>query len=333
MIPHSPQHPLVLVTGATGFIGRHLCKHLLAKGYIVRGTYRNNLPGSLPTQIEWVKIGDIGPDTDWTDALSSVDYVVHLAALAHQPGQEGKRRARDFVRVNSEGTRRLVEMVATCRDVRRFVFLSSIGAMRSFSASRITITDPCVPDTDYGRSKLVAEQHIQNILQTNHTDWCIIRSTLVYGPGNPGNMSRLLKLIQARVPLPFGSIKNLRSFIFVGNLVDLIERCLVHPQASRRVFLASDGEDVSTPDLIRRIAQISGQSATILPFPTSILKLLGYIGDLLERFTGRSIGIDSYSIERLTRSLVIDPSSLGVINWHPPYSMDAGLRLTLEGSI
>lgn len=320
---------LVLVTGATGFIGRHLCHHLLERGYKVRGTYRDRLAKDLPSAVEWLRIGDIGPNTDWAEALASVDYVVHLAALAHQIGRKGQGRVEDFMRINAEGTRRLVEQMTEYPCIRRFVFLSSLGATRTFSEAPITIGTSCTPDTDYGMSKLIAEQHIQDVLGTAHLEWCIIRSPLVYGPGNPGNMDRLFKLLQTRLPLPFGSIKNLRSFIFVGNLVDLIEKCLTHPKANRQVFLASDRQDLSTPELIRRMAYLSGQNAILLPCPILALKLIGYIGDQIERLTNRSIGIDSYSIERLTKSLFADTSSLDIIGWHPPYSVDTGLRLTL----
>lgn len=328
----SKSGPLVLVTGTSGFIGRHLCRHLLEKGYRVRGTYRGCLANSSLSAVEWICTGDIGPDTDWTNALISVDYVVHLAALAHQIGRRSEGRVEDFMRVNADGTRRLVEQMVAHPYIRRFLFLSSLGVMRAFSDSPITMSTPCIPDTDYGMSKLVAEQHIQNVLGSTSIEWCIIRCPLVYGPGNPGNMERLFKLIRKRVPLPFGSIRNLRSFIFVGNLVDLIEKCLTHPRASSQVFLASDRDDLSTPDLIRRIARHSGWSVILFPFPIPVLKSIGYMGDLIERFTNRSIGIDNYSIERLTRSLYVDVSSLDVIGWYPPYSVDEGLYLTLEGS-
>lgn len=323
------RNPLVLVTGATGFVGRHLCQILLTRGYAVRGTYRNKLRCGAFPQIQWVELNDIGPDTDWMNALESVDYVVHLAALAHQIGQRGKERTEDLRRINAEGTRRLVETIAGCEYIRRFVFLSSIGVVGSSSVSQITDVTPCNPDTNYGMTKILAEQYIQDILKASVTDWCIIRSPLVYGPGNPGNMERLFKLIRMRFPLPFGSISNRRSFIFVGNLIDLIEKCLGYPKASRKIFLASDGEDMSTPELVRRLAQSLGYSVNFFPMPIRVLKLLGWLGDCVELLTGRSLGIDSYSVNRLITSLFVDMSSTqSVLNWHPPYSVDTALHLT-----
>lgn len=328
------KQPRVLVTGATGFVGHHLCELLMTRGYQVRGTFRTQYSGaSLPKNIDWIRIDTIGPDTEWSKALDSVDYVVHLAALAHQIGPKGEGRAEEFVRVNALGTQSLARAVAASPTVRRLVFVSSIGAVRSVSSSQITATSICEPDTDYGRSKLLAEQYVRDALESGDPDWCIIRPVLVYGPGNPGNMDRLLRLIQTRIPLPLDAIKNRRSFIYIGNLVNLLVECLEHPEASGQVFLANDGKDMSTPDLVRRIAQVSGQKVVLFPLPIAGLRLLGRFGDWVQHFTGRSMGLDTYSVDRLIGSLWVDSSPLGdLLDWNPPFSVDSGLRYTLGKS-
>ena len=162
-------------------------------------------------------------------------------------------------------------------------------------------------------------------------DWCILRSSLVYGPGNPGNMARLLKLLKTGLPLPLGSVRNQRSFIFVGNLVDAIETVLAHPSASRKIFLMSDGEHLSTPQLIYRLADKARCSARLFPVPVGILKLLGKAGDNIERLLKISIGVDTYSIGRLVGSLSVDSSLIArEAEWFPPYRMEHGLEMTFK---
>jgi nucleoside-diphosphate-sugar epimerase len=321
----------ILVTGATGFVGRHLCSLLARHGYTVYGTLRQaEPPADFPAHITWVRVGDIGPNTDWSVALNGMDYVIHLAALAHQMDIQGKGKIEEYMRVNAAGTRCLVQAISTTPTVRRLIYVSSVSAVKSLSNQAISEGAPCEPDTDYGRSKRAAEQSIEEILQDSRTDWCIIRPPLVYGPGNPGNMARLLKLINAGIPLPLAAINSQRSFVFIGNMIDALERCLWHPGASRRTFLISDGEDISTPELMRRLAQYTGKRLYLFPVPIELLDGLGHIGDLIGHFTGRSIGLDSYSIKRLTGSLTVDSKLLRkAIEWYPPFTMDQGLATTL----
>jgi nucleoside-diphosphate-sugar epimerase len=323
---------VVLVTGATGFIGQHLCEYLRQKGYVVRGATRSNdkIHNRNPS-IGWVVISDIGPETDWTEALDGVDYVVHLAALAHQTGTEGLGRLDEFMRTNALGTQRLAEAIAETAHIDRLLFVSSIGVVTSMSKEIVTDETACQPDTDYGHSKLAAEIALKTTLRKTRSDWCIIRPVLVYGPGNPGNMDRLFKLVNAGLPLPFANINNRRSFVYVGNLVDAIEKCLTSDNASRRTFFIKDGEDLSTPELICRIARQVGQKPRLMPMPEFFLRLLGKLGDTFQKLTSRSVGIDTYSIERLLGSLVVDDSSLSEeLGWQPPFTLDDGLSMTLR---
>ena len=323
--------PVVLVTGATGFIGRNLCVRLLAEGYRVRGAFRSAIPiVNELADVEWMRVADVGPDTDWTEALGDVQYVVHLAALAHQIGKRGEGRLEEFMCVNAKGTRRLAEQSASVHTLRRLIYISSIGAVCSLSADRITEATPCRPDTDYGRSKLAGESAIQETL-SQERDWCIFRPTLVYGPGNPGNMARLLRLIQTGLPLPLASVNNRRSFIFVENLVDAIVKALSQSSASRRIFLLSDGQDVSTPELIRILAEQAGYPARLVPCPVSLLQVTARVGDSIESLLGVSTGMDTYSIGRLVGSLTVDSTAITQeIGWLPPFTLTQGLQRTFR---
>lgn len=326
---------LFLVTGATGFVGRHLCKLLHESGHSIRATRRSTDGASdFSVPIEWIDGIEIGPDTDWFAALDGVEFVIHLAALAHQIGAKGERRLNEFMRINAHGTRRLADAIAASRTVSRLVFTSSVGAVKSIAHETITAATPCDPQNDYGRSKRAAELEIEEVLRMTRADWCIIRPTLVYGPGNPGNMARLLELIYRRIPLPFGAIRNQRSFVFVGNLADALVRCATNPGASRQTFLISDGESVSTAELTRRLAHHACVPARIFPMPPALLRCLGIAGDIFSRCTGKSTGFDSYSVERLTGSLAVDSSLIrSATGWRPVFTMEEGLARTLQNRV
>ena len=322
---------IVLVTGATGFIGQKLCRSLLEVGYSVRGTYRRPQPAmcELP-QVDWIQISDINSDTCWTNAVRNVGYVIHLAALAHQVGGRGEGRLDEFMAINAEGTACLAKAVARQPTIKRFLFVSSIAAVCSFSDSVISAQTPPHPDTDYGRSKLAAEEHVRAVLAHGQPDWCILRPPLVYGPGNPGNMSRLLKLVNTGIPLPLKHLENKRTFIYVGNLIEAVERCLWHPGASRRTFLVGDSETLSTPELIQLIAQKTEKAVRLFAMPPNIMLTASRAGNLLSRVTGWSVGLDSYSLSRLTGSLYLDTSDIREsIEWSPSFTLADGLDRTL----
>jgi nucleoside-diphosphate-sugar epimerase len=175
---------------------------------------------------------------------------------------------------------------------------------------------------------------IANILAQTPQDWCVLRPTLIYGPGNPGNMLRLMRLTRSPVPLPFASIRNRRTFLYVENLVDLIEKVLLHPSASRQVFNVADAQVLSTPQLVRSLAAVSGRSIRLLPLPVWALHALGRMGDFVSAIAGRGLGLDTYSVERLTSSLEVDISPLrSRLAWQPPFSTEEGLQRTLSGGL
>jgi nucleoside-diphosphate-sugar epimerase len=215
--------------------------------------------------------------------------------------------------------RQLIQKLSFYELVKHFIFISSIGAMGTLSEQILTEKSPCHPDSPYGRSKLQAEQALIELCQNSPMTWTILRPTLVYGIGNPGNMERLMKLVKTGFPLPLGSIKNRKSFVYVGNLVDAIITCINHPNAKNQTFIVSDGDDLSTTDLIRRLGKALRKSPLLLPVPAELLrlttKLLGK-ADIGDRLLG-SLQVDSSKIRQM-------------LDWTPPYTVDQGLQATAD---
>jgi nucleoside-diphosphate-sugar epimerase len=323
---------IVLVTGATGFVGRSLIQRLADDGHVVVATCRDERQAVERDRIHWTRIDDIGPRTDWSRALGDADAVIHLAALAHQVGKLGEGRLDEFRAVNVEGARVLAQAALAAPTVRRFIFVSSIGAVTSASADVLDETTPCAPTTDYGLSKREGELAVAAALRDSRIDWCILRPPLVYGPANPGNMARLIDLIKRRWPLPFGAIRNRRSFIYVENLVDALAACLTRPLPSGRTFFVTDGTEFSTAELSRLLASHLQAPARIWNVPLSVLRLAGIAGDAVDKLAGRSIGIDTYSVERLAGSLSADGSEFRkALAWTPPFDPEHGIRATCAG--
>jgi nucleoside-diphosphate-sugar epimerase len=280
---------------------------------------------------EWAAVGAIGPKTDWSGALRGMGTVIHLAALAHQTDPRRQPDGAEFMAVNAAGTRRLAE-AALRGGVSRLIFVSSVGAVAE--ASDAVIDEETVPHpvSPYGRSKLAGEQAVRETLDGSATDWCILRPVLVYGPGNPGNMARLLRLVRTGLPLPLAGIRNRRSFLYVGNLVDAIDRLVAAPGRLGRTFNVADDEAVSTPDLIRLVAAAAGRKARLWPAPGWALRLAAGCGDAAASL-GLSTGLDSYSLRRLEESLTVSNRALRVATgWRPRASLSDGLRATLQGT-
>ena len=303
----------VLVTGANGFVGSALCGHLAGLGFSVRKALR------LPPERDAtgaVAVGEVGPDTDWSVALQGIDRVVHLAARVHMIRETSHDAPAEYRRVNVDGTRRLAAMAAA-RGVRRFVLVSSAKVNGELTQRPYTEADPPHPEDAYATSKWEAEQALVNIGRETGMECVILRPPLVYGPGVRANFLKLMRAVAAGVPLPFASIDNRRSLVYVGNLVDAIGGCLEHPGAPRRIFLLSDGDDLSTPDLVRRLAKALRVPARLLPMPVALLSLAGAL-------TGKRA-----AVERLTGSLQIDSSAIrDALGWTPPFAVGQGLQET-----
>ncbi|HEY9846685.1 MAG TPA: NAD-dependent epimerase/dehydratase family protein [Candidatus Caenarcaniphilales bacterium] len=322
----------VLVTGATGFVASHLISTFHQKGWQVKAALRSSNP-TFNDALPWVKsvvVGSIHSHTQWHHALKGVDTVVHLAARAHILGDQATDSEAEYLEVNTYGTANLVEQSIQA-GVKHFLFMSSVGAMTMTSNQPLTENSLCQPDTPYGRSKLQAEQLLINLAAQSSMSWTILRSPLIYGPRNPGNMERLIKLIQRGWPLPLGLVKNQRSLIYVGNLVDAIALILHHPQAVNQVFLISDTQSLSTPELIRKIANILNCSCYLLPLPPSFMRIAGSLGDAVEQRIHRSLPLNRQIVQRLLGSLVVDSTHLQkTLGWQPPFTIDQGLYQTLK---
>jgi nucleoside-diphosphate-sugar epimerase len=309
----------VLVTGATGFVGNFLCERLLAEGFRVRGILlTSENPASLIGGVEPVTVEPLGADTQWVHALEGIGTIIHLAARVHIMDDPSSDPLTEFRKVNVEGTAKLAQEAAKA-GVRRLVFISSIKVNGEENVTPYKPDSTPNPSDPYGISKWEAEQALRKIEAETGLEVVVIRPTLVYGPGVKANFLNMMKIITRGIPLPLVSITNSRSLIYVGNLVDALVTCAVHPEAAGRTYLVSDGEDVSTPELIRRTAKELGVAARLFPVPVSLMRMAG-------KLTGK-IG----TVNRLTGSLTVDSAKIRLeLGWVPPFTMDEGLRLTAE---
>jgi nucleoside-diphosphate-sugar epimerase len=323
----------VLVTGASGFVGRQLSAELARLGWKVRATFFNNgpQPGLEYPGVEWCQVSTIGRATDWSSTLDGgITHVIHLAAIAHRTRQSVGMPLPEYDEVNHLGTACLARQCARIPSIKRFLFVSSMGAVCSLSETRLDETTPCSPDTPYGLSKLAAEMAVTEIFSGARVEWCVLRPPLMYGKGNPGNMERLLSLMNSALPLPFGSVRNRRTFLFVGNFVDAVILALTHPAAANRLFCVADSDELSTAELILGLGLASHRRVRIIRFPVMCLRAIGMIGTFVERITGKSLGMDSAGIAKLCGSLSVDSMRFrSECGWRPPFSLQAGLRATV----
>lgn len=301
----------VLVTGANGFIGSHLCAALTERGSGVRRAVRRTQAPARDT----VAVGEIDGTTDWGRALAGIDAVVHCAARVHVLREKSSDPLAAFRRVNVEGTRALARQAAMA-GVRRFLLLSTVKVNGEETFDHpFAATDPPAPADPYGVSKLEAEQVLQEIAGESGMETVIIRPPLVYGRGVGGNFARLVGLVRGGWWLPFGAVRNRRSLVGVENLCSLLLCCLDHPAAAGQVFLVRDNEDVSTPELIRAIASACGVPPRLLPVPPWLLEGLA-------RLCGRGA-----EMRRLTGSLQVDSSAAAdLLAWLPPLTLAQGLH-------
>ena len=304
----------ILITGATGFVGQALVAELRDRP--LKRALRRARAEALSTD---VIVGDIGPDTDWRDALKGVGCVVHLAARTHVIEEQDTDSLARYREINVLGTSRLAEQAAAA-GVRRLIFLSSIKVNGEATAEHpFTENDAPGPIDAYGISKSEAEVNLRAIGAKTGMETVILRPPLVYGPGVKGNFLRLLQLIERGMPLPLGSIRNQRSLIGVSNLADAIVACIDSPAAAGQTYLVSDGEDVSTPELVARLARAMGKFPHLLPCPAALLNL------------GAALLGKRAEILRLTGSLQVDSSRIRrELDWRPRYSLDQGLNATVQ---
>ncbi|MCO5129978.1 MAG: NAD-dependent epimerase/dehydratase family protein [Xanthobacteraceae bacterium] len=303
---------IALVTGGTGFIGRHLCPSLENRGWIVRRAVRK--PSAAPNDVD---VGSFGSDTDWDAALSGVETVIHMAARAHN--SSSRRDAEAYTSLNTDATLRLAACCARA-GIGHFVFLSTILVNGTNTDGRAPFSerDPPAPKTVYAASKAGAERGLADLARSTAMKITVIRPPLVYGNGAAGNFGALVRAVRSGVPLPFGAIDNRRGFIFVGNLVSFIEHQLEHPRDGFEIFQVADPQQVSTPEFISQLAAALGVSARLIPLPRPLLKPLF-------AFAGRHEAYDS-----VARSMVIDTGKASSTGWSAPFSLPEGLARTVS---
>ena len=307
--------PGLLVTGGTGFMGRAFVQHLVANGRydVVVATRRQEAEvgaGARP-----IFVGPIDEATDWSGALAGCDLVVHLAGWAHDTRASTEDVAACIERINVEGTRKLAEAAAEA-GVRRFVYLSSIKVLGDSGV--FTEDASPAPEDIYGRTKLQAEKILAEIGTRGAMEVVVIRPPLVYGPGVKANYRALIGLVASSWPLPLGALENRRSMVGLRNLTDFIVRCVEHPKAAGETFLVSDGEDLSTPALIRMIARALGKSPRLVSAPTWFLRKLATVVGRQREFA------------RLQGSLQVVPRrAVDILGWRPPHTVNDEVARTV----
>ena len=310
----------VLITGANGFVGQALCIEALSRGMKVRGAVRQ--PDALPADIESVAIGDINDVTDWSSALEGCDVVIHLAARVHVMQETSENPLAEFRLVNVTGTEHLARSAAAA-GVKRFVYISSIkvNGEETLKGYPYTELDNANPQDFYGVSKWEAEQVLARVANETGLEIVIIRPPLVYGAGVKGNFAQMISVISKGLPLPLAAVQNKRSLIYVKNLVDAMLLCASHPAAAGNTYLVSDGMDISTSDLLKKLSLAMGKKPRLFSFPVVLLRLAA-------RLLGKV-----NQIERLLGSLQVDSSKIRrELAWKPPFSMDDGLKATIENN-
>lgn len=311
----------ILLTGTTGFVGRPLAARLLEKGYDLVASVRH-CSDILP-QSNLQLVDDLTSMTDWSNAIDAVSIVIHTAARVHVMSDSVADPLAEFRRVNLEGTVNLAKQAATA-GVKRFIFLSSIKVNGESTRPGMPFTadDSPAPVDPYGISKAETEQALQELSVKTGMEVVIIRPVLVYGPGVKANFLSMMRWLNRGIPMPFGEIHNKRSLVALDNLVDLIITCVDHPAAANQIFLVSDGEDLSSTELLKRVSLSLGSAARLVPVPVGILN-----------FAARLLGKREVA-QRLFGSLQVDiTKTRDLLGWTPPVSVDDALQKTAHAFI
>jgi nucleoside-diphosphate-sugar epimerase len=312
-VQQGPESALrLLVTGARGFVGTALCRHLLREQMDFRGATRQ------PQQAWEVPCGELAADTDWRPLLAGRNCVIHLAARVHVMREAASDPLAEYRRVNVEGSLQLARQALEC-GVKRFVFVSTIKVNGEATHGRaFRASDLPAPTDPYGMSKLEAEDGLRRLSAEGGLELVVLRPPLVYGPGVGGNFRTLTRAIERGLPLPLGCANNRRSLLAVDNLVDLLLTCARHSAAPGQTFLASDDCDLSTAELVRQLAHAMGRSPRLLPVPASLVQ-----------WAATMLGKPE-AARRLFEDLAVDISATRqLLQWSPPCATGDALRKML----
>ncbi|HAU1184106.1 TPA: NAD-dependent epimerase/dehydratase family protein, partial [Legionella pneumophila] len=307
----------ILITGATGFIGRSLVPALLSEGHDVRCAV---LQPDSTLQAEQIVINNLEVHTDWTDALRNVEIVIHLAARVHIMKEYVTSSLDEYCKINSIATKNFAEQAAQ-NNVKRFIFLSTIKVHGESSQNSLPFSEDCrtQPEDPYAKSKLFAEQYIQEICQNTRMDFVILRPPLVYGPYVKANFLRILQLVDKKWPLPFGSIYNKRTFIYIDNLVSAISAVVSEPSAANQAYLVADDSSWSLTQLVQTLSRKMNTKLFLIPIPVQILIFLFKLCGLKNINT------------RLFSSLEVSNEKIkSQLGWTPPVSSIDGLEKTVK---
>lgn len=306
---------MLLITGGSGFVGGRVVSALESRNIIVLGR-------SKPCNMDGVNFyfGEINDSANYMQALDSVELIIHCAARVHVMDDNSANPLEKFREVNTLGTLNLARQAAEA-GVGRFIFISSIkvNGESTLNGTRFSSGDEYNAEDPYGISKAEAEGGLLQLAKETGMEVVIIRPPLVYGPGVKGNFLNLLKLSQLPIPLPFGLVNNQRSMVYLDNLVDLIITCIDHPKAANKIFLASDGDDLSLASLLILIRGAMNKPPLLLPVPLGLFRLLG-------RLLGRTEIVD-----RLIGDLQVDSSDAKqLLGWIAPFTVEQGIKDTVD---
>lgn len=305
---------IALITGANGFIGRHLTDYLLDKNISIKGTVRD--PNcQITSAVDKYCTGDINENTCWQASLEGIEVIYHLAGTVHRPNLTDPQ----VYKASIEDATNKLALEASKAGVKKFIYFSSLHVYgMDVDLDIITESTPKNPHTPYGRAKLAAENKLQNLADKSSMEVIIIRPPLVYGKGVKGNFAQLIKLVNLMPILPFGCATQKRSFIGIDNLVDFAYLCSHHPKAANQIFNISDDNDLNTQELCQKLARFLGKKQLLLPIPR---KFMGLFLSLLNK---------QELYNKLFESVRLDINQAKkMLDWQPRYTVDEQLLKTL----
>ena len=305
------------MTGVSGFVGQAVCARLVAQGLDVTAAVRR--PMSQPVRgVTYCLVGDLGPETDWHEALSGVHVIVHCAARVHVMQETDADPLRAFRLANVSGTVALARQAAEL-GVQRLIYVSSVKVNGEGGLDVYRETDVPAPQDAYGVSKYEAEVGLREISSHTGIEVVVVRPPLIYGAGVKANFQLLMQALARGIPLPLGAIHNRRSLVGLGNLADFIVTCIEHPRAANEIFLVSDGEDLSTTELIHRLARAMNRPARLISVPMPALR------------AGLALLGRREMAARLCGTLLVNMAKARtLLGWAPPIGVDEELRRTAE---